>query len=432
MRYVADHLIPMDDAGSVHSPGIVDVVDGVVAWSGAAAEAPQWDGPLMTVTGALIPGMVDIHAHTPMLLLRGTGEGLPTDRWLVEVMWPREGRLEEDDVVVAMQLGASELLLNGVTTTSEMYFFGDAVADGAARVGLRCIVAAPLIEAPDFARFGSVDEQLANISGMRDRWRGHELIEIGVGPHSGYALSRDALQRVSALVAADPMLVHTHIAEQPSEFDAVAAETGLTAVAYLDELGLLTDRTVAAHCVWVTPDDIELMAARRVSVAHCPASNGHHASGIAPVTAMREAGIRVGIATDGPASHDRLDLFDDMRTAIRLARIGAMDASVMPARTALEMTTSEAAAAVGRPDLGRLVAGSCADMVALDLDQPGFDPIFGDEALFDRIVWAGSPSAVRDVWVQGRQVVRDGECVTADRATLRADVTRRALRLTES
>jgi 5-methylthioadenosine/S-adenosylhomocysteine deaminase len=432
MRYVADHLLPMDEAGSVHSPGVVDVVDGVVAWSGPAAAAPRWDGPLRTVTGALIPGMVDIHAHTPMLLLRGTGEGLPTDRWLVEVMWPREGRLEADDVLAAMQLGASELLLNGVTTTSEMYFFGDAVAEGAATVGLRCIVAAPLIEAPDFARFGSVEDQLENISGMRDRWRGHELIEIGVGPHSGYALSRGALQRVSTLVASDPMLVHTHVAEQPTEFDAVAAETGLTAIAYLDEVGLLTDRTVAAHCVWVTSDDIELMAARSVSVAHCPASNGHHASGIAPVAAMRAAGIRVGIATDGPASHDRLDLFDDMRTAIRLARIGAMDASAMPARTALEMTTSEAAAAVGRPDLGRLVPGCRADMVALDLDQPGFDPIFGEDALFDRIVWAGSPSAVRDVWVQGRQVVRDRACLTADRSALRADVTRRALLLTES
>jgi 5-methylthioadenosine/S-adenosylhomocysteine deaminase len=364
-----------------------------------------------------------------MLLLRGTGEGLPTDRWLVEVMWPREGRLLEDDVRAAMELGAAELLSNGITTTSEMYFFGDAVAEGAVAAGMRCVVAAPLIEASDFARFGSVDEQIANISAARDRWRGHHLIEVGVGPHSAYALSEDALTKVSALVAADPMLVHTHIAEQPGEGDEVTARTGLTVPAYLDRLGLLTSRTVAAHCVWVTPDDIDVFAARGVSVAHCPASNGRHASGIAPVLAMRSRGIRVGIATDGPASHDRLDMLDDMRTAIRLARIGAMDAAAMPAASALAMSTSEAADALGRPDLGRLVAGCRADMIALELDEPGFDPIFGPDELVNRVVWAGSPAAVRDVWVHGRQVVASRRCLTVDCDAARHEVTARALRL---
>jgi len=381
------------------------------------------------VRGLIMPGMVNIHAHTPMLLLRGTGEGLPTDRWLVDVMWPREVRLVEDDVRWAMQLGASELLLNGVTTTSEMYFFGDAVAEGAEAAGLRCIVAAPLIEAPDFAKFGSIDDQLSSIRLMRDRWRGHPLIEVGVGPHSAYALSRDALSRVSELVADDPMLVHTHIAEQPHEGDGVMRETGLTVPAYLDQLGLLTNRTVGAHCVWVTAADIELLAARGVGVAHCPVSNGRHASGIAPIGAMRLAGIKVGIATDGPASHDRLDLFDDMRTAVRFARIAQMDASLLTARTVLAMTTAEAAAAVGRPDLGRLTPGSRADMIALDLDGPGFDPIFGADELFNRVVWAGSPAAVRDVWVNGCQVVAERQCLTIDRSEARREVTQRALRL---
>lgn len=429
MRFVAEHLLTMDGTGAVHSPGVVDVIDGVVSWSGPASDAPASDDEVTGVAGLLMPGLVDIHAHTPMLMLRGTGEGLPTDRWLHEVMWPREGRLEEDDVRAAMLLGASELLSNGVTTTSEMYFFGDAVAEGAEIAGLRCVVASPLIEASDFARFGSVDDQLANIARMRERWRGHPLVEVGVGPHSAYALSEDALRRVSALVAADPMLVHTHVAEQPNEGDEVTARTGLTVPAYLDRLGLMTSRTVAAHCVWVTSEDIELMAARGVSVAHCPASNGHHASGIAPVAAMRAAGIRVGIATDGPASHDRLDLFDDIRTAIRLARIGAMDASAMPAADALAMATSEAADAIGRPDLGRLVPGSKADMIAIDLGEPGFDPIFGTHELVSRVVWAGSPEAVRNVWVHGRRVIADGECLTVDRPAARREVTERALRL---
>ncbi|MEO7397314.1 MAG: amidohydrolase family protein [Ilumatobacteraceae bacterium] len=432
MRYVAEHLITMDSAGSVHSPGVVDIAEGFVTWSGPHAQAPETAAEVVRVAGLTMPGMINIHAHTPMLLLRGTGEGLPTDRWLLEIMWPREARLVVDDVREAMQLGASELLLNGVTTSSEMYFFGDAVAEGAAAAGLRCIVAAPLIESPDLAAFGTVADQLANIRAMRTRWRDHALIEVGVGPHSAYALSRDALELVAALIADDPMLVHTHIAEQPHEGDGVLQATGMTVPAYLDQLGLLTSRTVGAHCVWVTPADIELMAARGVSVAHCPSSNGRHASGIAPITEIRAAGINVGIATDGPASHDRLDLFEDMRTASRYARIARMDAAAMTARTLLEMVTSQAAAAVGRADLGRLTPGSRADMVALDLDEPGFDPILGDDELFSRVVWAGSPAAVRDVWVGGQQVVAGRRCLTIDRSNARRDITARALRLTSS
>ena len=434
-RYVADHLItmadPADTGPEVHTPGVVDVDGGRVVWAGPAASAPARPdgGETVDVRGVLMPGLVDIHAHTPMLLLRGTGEGLPTDRWLIDVMWPREGRLTADDVFGAMQLGASELLRNGITTTSEMYFFGDAVARAAVGAGLRCIVAAPLIEAEDFAAMGSIDDQLAAIRDLRRSWHGHPTIEIAVGPHAAYSLSRRVLEAVADTVAADPMLVHTHVAEQPGEAAAVERATGRTVPSYLDELGLLTGRTVAAHCVWVTPDDIELLAARGVGVAHCPASNGRHASGIAPVDDMRARGIRVGVATDGPASHDRLDLFEDVRTAARLARIRAVDASRMGAATMLALVTSEAADAVGRPDLGRLAPGARADMIALDPDDDGFGPVLDPSELVARVVWAGTRASVHSVWAEGRQVVRDGRCTTVDRDEARARVTESARRL---
>jgi 5-methylthioadenosine/S-adenosylhomocysteine deaminase len=376
-----------------------------------------------------MPGLVNVHAHTPMLLLRGTGAGLPTDRWLTEVMWPREGRLVEDDVESAMLLGASELLLNGITTTTEMYFFGDAVARSAAAAGIRCLVTAPLIEASDFSRFGTVDDQLAATVEMRHRWSGHPLIEVGIGPHAAYSLSRSTLERVVSLVDDDSMLVHIHVAEQPHEGDAILAETGLTVPAYLDEIGLLGQRTIAAHCVWLTEADIELFAARGVSVAHCPVSNGRHASGIAPIVDLRSKEIRVGIGTDGPASHDRLDLFDDMRTAIRLSRLREMDASALPAETVLGMSTHEAASAVGRADIGRLVPGYRADFLRVDVAGQGFVPDFGSEHLVERVVWLGSPDLVRDVWVEGRQVVDDRRCITVDRVAARSEVQRRSLRL---
>jgi 5-methylthioadenosine/S-adenosylhomocysteine deaminase len=428
IRFVADHLVVAADQ-PVISPGVVDTTGDTVTWSGPRAEAPPFDGTVVSLTGLVVPGMVNSHAHTPMLLLRGTGEGLPTDRWLVEVMWPREGRLVEDDVAWAMRLGACELLLNGVTTTNEMYFFGDAVAASAADAGLRCIVAAPLIEAADFAKFGSIDDQLTNIAGMRSRWAGHPLVEVGVGPHSAYSLSRDTLERVAALVADDPMLVHTHVAEQPREGDGVLEATGLTVPAYLDEIGLLGPRTIAAHCVWLTPADIELFAARNVSVAHCPASNGRHASGMAPIAEMQAAGIRVGLGTDGPASHDRIDMFADMRAATWIARLRDMDAAAMPARTIFAMATSGAGDSLGRPDLGRLLPGARADLARIDVSAPAFDPVLDPQQLVERFVWAGSPGAVRDVWVGARQVVADGECRTVDRREARLQVLERTRRL---
>lgn len=428
VRYRAEHLLVSADQAVV-SDGVLDVVDGAVAWSGPASVAPPFDGEVLLLDGLVMPGFVNVHAHTPMLLLRGTGEGLPTDRWLTEVMWPREGRLVEDDVEWAMLLGASEMLLNGITTTTEMYFFGDAVARSASAAGMRCIVTAPLIEASDFSRFGTVDDQLANTVEMRRRWSGDPLIEVGIGPHAAYSLSRATLERVVGMVANDPMLVHIHVAEQPHEGDAILADTGLTVPAYLDDIGLLTQRTIAAHCEWLTPADIERFARTGTSVAHCPVSNGRHASGIAPVSDIRAAGIPVGVGTDGPASHDRLDMFDDMRTAIRFSRVREMDASSLPATSVLGMATHEAAAAVGRADLGRLAPGCRADFIRIDIVGPGFEPDFGAEHLVERVVWLGAPDRVRDVWVEGRQVVADRECRTVDRAVARREVQRRSLRL---
>ena len=429
-RFVAEHLVVGADLPVV-SPGVVDVVDDRVVWSGPQRAAPAFDGPTTSLRGLVVPGFVNSHAHTPMLLLRGTGEGLPTDRWLLEVMWPREGRLVADDVSSAMRLGASELLVNGITTTTEMYFFGDEVAEAAADVGLRSVVTAPVIEADDFAKFGSVDDQLARIAAMRDRWGDHPLVEVGIGPHAAYSLSRQALTAVAEFVAADPMLLHIHVAEQPGEGDGVLAETGLSVPAYLDELGLLTPRTLGAHCVWLSRDDIELFAARGVSVAHCPSSNGRHSSGIAPVGDMLDAGITVGLGTDGPASQDRLDIFENMRAATWFARIRTMDASAMPARTVFAMATSAAGEAIGCPDLGHLTAGARADMVRIDVDGPAFEPVLDDEQYIERYVWAGSATAVRDVWVGGRQVVGDGQCLTIDVAAFRDDVRARARRLVE-
>lgn len=429
-RFLPEHLLTMQGKPSVVSRGVVDVSDGRVVWAGPSQDAPSHDGPTERLSGLLMPGFVNSHAHTPMVLLRGAGEGLPVGRWLTEVMWPREGRLTPEDVWWGMALGSAELLTHGITTTHEMYFYSKSVAEAAAASGLRTVLTPPILTGEDLTRFGTWQEQLDSMVSLADAYTGHELITVGMGPHSAYAVPDEPLRAVAELARAHDLHVHIHVAEAQHEGDAVTEEHGTTVPRYLESLGMLEARVVAAHGVWLTEDDLALFAAHRVGVAHCPQSNGKHASGIAPVTDMRAAGIPVGIATDGPSSHDRLDPFEEMRAALRFARLRAGDAAAMTPADVLTMATSEAGRAMGREDLGHLGEGARADMILIDTSTLG--PVVEPEDLITHLVYSGSPDLVGSVWVQGRRVVSSGvpACVDLERA--RDEVTTRARRLAEA
>jgi 5-methylthioadenosine/S-adenosylhomocysteine deaminase len=431
-RYVCDLLLTMadDETTPIHG-GVVDVEDGAVVWSGPSSEAPdRTEAARHHIDGVLMPGMIDVHCHTPMVLLRGAGEGLPVDRWLHEVMWPREAQLTPDDVRIGMQVGGAELLGNGITTSVEMYFHGDAVAQGATDVGLRCVVTAPVIEEDQLKRFGTWEEQLDEMVATRDRWRNNDLIGVGLGPHAAYSVSDACLRRIAEIALDQDMLVHIHLAEEEWEDAAVRERAGLSAPEYLESIGLFDADVLAAHGVWISETDIAILARNDIAVAHCPCSNTKHASGMAPVDELLNAGVRVGIATDGPASHHRLDLFEEMRMAIRLSRLHYRDAQHFPTTKALRMVTAEAADTIGRPDLGRLTAGCRADMVALSLSGSAFQPVVeAEDDPIARIVWSGSPAAVAGVWVDGRQVVAGGQVSTIDIIDATEQMTKTARRL---
>ena len=437
-RYLCDVLVTMDGpVGGVPAPvtgGAVDVGDdGRIVWCGPAADAPDLEpGATVHRAGILMPGLINAHCHTPMVLVRGAGEGLPVDRWLHEVMWPRESRLTGDDVRAAMRLGAAELLSNGITTSMEMYFHGQALAEGATEAGLRCLVTPGVIEDPGFTLTGPWPDQLDEMVALRDRWAGSDLIRAGIAAHAAYSVSQECLSAIAERASATGMPVHIHLAEQQWEDAAVRERSGgLGAPEYLESLGLLDGDVIAAHGVWLTPDDIEVLARNDTAVVHCPCSNAKHASGVAPVTEMRAAGLRVAIGTDGPASHHRLDLFEEMRTAIRTARIRSGDAQTLPPVEVLRMTTAGAAEVLGWGDeLGRLAPGCWADMVALAVAEPALNPVIAEEDdPVSRIVWSGSPGAVSGVWVAGRKVVEDGRVLTLDMAEAVADAEARARRL---
>jgi 5-methylthioadenosine/S-adenosylhomocysteine deaminase len=419
VRFTAPVVLPCDPGCSVLRDAVVDVdAAGRIAHVGPRAGAPASTAPVRALPGALLPGLVNSHAHTPMIALRGMGGDLPLMRWLQEVMWPAEGRLEAADVQVAMTSGCIELLRTGCTTSVEMYFFTDAVVDAVTAVGSRVVLTPGIIAAPGWDRLGTWEQMRDDVSARIDasgvRYGPGERIELGYGPHAAYTLPPEALASVAEHARARDALLHIHVAETPDEDRAQRATHG-SVPALLDEVGALGGRVLAAHGVQLSDTDIALLADRGVAVAHCPGSNAKLAAGIARTTALRRAGVRVGLGTDGPASGDDLDLWAEARLAGLLARVGSSDAAALTAAELLLMATRDGAAAIGRADLGALEAGRWADLVHVDLDDPTFVAPEDDAQLLSNLVWAGGSRVVRDVWVAGEQVLADREPTRVDR-----------------
>jgi 5-methylthioadenosine/S-adenosylhomocysteine deaminase len=418
VRFTAPVVLPCDAGCSVLRDAVVDVgADGRIAWVGDRADAPVTDAPVRALAGMLLPGLVNTHCHTPMTVLRGMGGDLPLMQWLTGVMWPAEARLTGDDVRIGMTSGCVELLRTGCTTSTEMYFFTDAVVDAVLTVGSRAVVTPGIIAAPGWDRLGSWEELRDEVSARIDdqglRSGPGERIELGYGPHAAYTLPVEALESVAEHAAARGALVHIHVAESAGEDDAIRAVHG-SVPALLDRSGLLDGRLLAAHGVQLSDDDIALLARRGAAVAHCPGSNGKLAAGIARVPELRRSGVRVGLGTDGPASGDDLDVWHQARLAGLLARLGTGDAAALTAVDLLLLATRDGAAALGRDDLGVLEPGRWADLVHVDLDDPAFVDPADDAQLLSNLVWAGGSRAVRDVWVAGEQVLAGGEPTRVD------------------
>jgi 5-methylthioadenosine/S-adenosylhomocysteine deaminase len=426
-RFTARAVVVGDRAGTVVPDAAVDVADGEITWVGPAAEAPSADGAdEVRLPGVLLPGLVNAHSHAPMVLFRGQGEALPLDRWLAEVMWPREARLTGDDVEVAMTAASAELLAGGVTTSVEMYFHPERIAAAVRTTGARAVVPAPVIPLPGFP---PLEEQVAAAVELARSTPDDGRVEVGLGPHAAYTVPLRLLTGIAGAAREHGLLLHLHVAETATEGADLLARHGLSVPALLAAHDVLGGRVLAAHCVHMDDADLELWQEYDVAVAHCPASNAKLASGVARVRDMLDRGIRVGLGTDGPASNDGLDLLADARLAAQLARLAAGDATALSAGEALWLATGAAAEAVGRPDLGQLVAGRRADLVHVDTRHLAFEPVGDPEDLLAHLVWSGGGRHVRDVWVAGRQVVADGACTTVDSGALRAEVAERAARL---
>lgn len=420
VRLHAPIVLPCDPACGVLRDAVVDIdAAGRLGYVGVAADAPAFDGEVRSLPGILLPGMVNTHAHSPMTVLRGMGGDLPLIRWLQEIIWPAEAKLTPQDIEAGMMLGSVEMLRNGITTSVEQYFQPEHMIRAVLATGIRTVLGPAVVDVPGYSWRAQLDEISARID--VDGLRPHDRIEIAYGPHSAYTLSPEALVAVAEAARSRGALFLLHVAESLGE-DTVQREKYGSVPKLLASIGVLGGRMMAAHSVHLSDEDIALFAEHDVAVAHCPGSNAKLASGIARLPELLAAGVRVGLGTDGPASNDDLDLWEEMRLTALLARLSTMDSSVLKAADVLLLATRGGASALGRDDLGTLETGRWADVVHVDVSSEAFASGLSvpDEHLLANLVWASGGRDVRDVWVGGEQVIADREPTTLDRAKIQA------------
>jgi len=412
---VGGTVLTMEPGSEPIPDGAVAVADGRIAAVGLAEDllelAPT--GEVVNAGGCLVlPGFVNTHSHLAMTLLRGIADDLPLKDWLEKHIWPAEKtHMNREAIRLGTELAVAEQLLAGVTTTTDMYFFADDVAQVLSEAGMRGVVAESLI---DFAtpRCATPDEMWQKQRELAEAYREHPLITPSVAAHAPYSVSAANLVREAELAEEFGIPFQVHLSETRWEVDKLLEEKGRSPVAYLADLGVLSERTVAAHCVHVSPDDIAVLAEFEVGVAHNPVSNLKLASGVAPIPAMIAAGIKLGIGTDGTASNNTLDVLGDAQLAALLHKGMAGDPTVLPARTVIEMATIGGARALGLDrEIGTLAEGKQADLVCLSLDGPHATPVYDP---FSHLVFAARASDVRHVLVRGRLVVGNRNLTTVD------------------
>ena len=363
---------------------------------------------------AVLPGFVNTHTHIPMTLFRGIADDRDLMDWLQHFIFPAEARnVDRDFVKWGTRLGAAEMIASGTTTFADMYYFESDIARETKAAGLRGVLGSTFIDfpAPDNKTWDAAVDYARKF--VRE-WKGDPLITPALAPHAPYTLSKEHLQQVRALATELGAPILIHISETKTENDQIKEKSGgLTSTAWLDSIGFLGDDVVAAHCVWVVPDDIRTLAQRKVGVAHCPESNSMLASGIAPVTDMRAAGVDVGLGTDGPAgSNNNLDMVEEAASAARLQKVSKMDPKAMSARAVLEMATIGGARVLNLADrIGSLEPGKRADVIIVDLQQPKTQPVYSVESA---IVYAASGSSVVTTICDGRILMRHRNILTVN------------------
>ena len=361
--------------------------------------------------GLILPGLINGHTHAAMTLFRGLADDLPLMEWLDNYIFPAESRMDEDFVYCGTLLACAEMIMSGTTTFCDMYLFEDEVARAAKDAGMRCLVGEVLYDF-DSPNYGSLENGFKYTEALIKKWSDDPLVSIAIEPHALFTCSPDLLQRADEMANQYQVPLIIHIAETLNELEEVKDRYGASPVHHLLSMGLLGPRLIADHCVHLNDQEIAMLAEHGVKAMHMPESNMKLASGISPVPKMLDAGMTVGIGTDGCASNNNLDLFTEMDMAAKLHKLENMDPTVMDAVTVLKMGTIEGARALGFDAIaGSLETGKKADVIVLDTDKPHLTPMYNP---FSHVVYAARGNDVSHSIINGRMVMEDRRLLTMD------------------
>ena len=421
---IADGRVLRPDFSVERADVLVDADEGTILDVGDVADGEE----TLDAEGCLVmPGLVNAHTHAAMTLLRGYADDKPLDAWLQEDIWPAEAELTDEDVRAGTELGLVEMIRGGVTAFADMYFHEPEVVDAVAKAGVRARLAHGVVTVGKDEDTAHADNEESLDFAREYDGAADGRVKTAYAPHSLTTVGEEYLREYVARAREADIPLHFHANETRDEVDPIVEERGMRPLEYADDLGMLTEADFAAHGVHSDGAEIELLAERGTSVVHCPASNMKLASGIAPVQAMRDAGVNVAIGTDGAASNNDLDVFDELRDAAMLGKLAAEDAAAVPAEDAVEMATAGGARALGF-DAGRIEAGANADIAVVDFDAPHLTPTHD---YVSHLAYAVRGSDVRHTVCDGRVLMRDREVLTLDADAIRARAANRAAALAE-
>lgn len=420
-------ILPMTGPDDFYPEGEITIENGRILTVGAKGSAPKDFGPdqiLDLPEDVVMPGLINTHTHAGMTMLRSYADDLPLMPWLQTKVWPFEDKLTDEDIYWGTLLALAEMIQSGTTTMLDMYASMDQVAEAVLKAGTRGVLARGLI-----GNGPNGEKALAENIDLVKKYQGagNGRVQVMFGPHAPYTCSGEYLQKVKAEADRLGVGIHIHVAETKDELKMIQDQYGKTSVQWLNDLGVFGGHVVAAHCVHLTEEDINILAEKKVCVAHNAESNMKLNSGTAPVLELRSKGVVVGLGTDGASSNNNLDLFGEMRSAAFQQKL-KKGSTALPAYEVLEMVTHGGAQALGLEEVGKLAPGFKADLISINFDQPHFYPRFSIPA---HLVYVAHAGDVRTVMVDGKILMEDRQLRTIDVKEVCREVEQRAKRIAE-
>lgn len=411
----ASWIVPVEPAQTVLQDYAIAIDKGIIKAIAPIEQARSQFNPTERIIldqHVLIPGLINLHTHAAMSLMRGLADDIPLMEWLNKHIWPAESRhVDANFVFDGTRLACAEMLQGGITCFNDMYFFPEAAAEAALTTGMRAAIGMIVIDFPS-AYASDTDDYLAKGLAIRDKYSQHPRLSFCFAPHAPYTVNDKAFTNILTYAEQLDQPIHLHLHETHDEIRTGLETTGIRPIERLQKLGILSPNLIGVHMVHLTDDEIRLISQQGCSVAHCPSSNLKLANGLAPVAEMLNHGINVGLGTDSAASNNRLDMFEEMRIAALLAKTESGRANALTADQGLHMATLAGARALGLEQItGSLVAGKAADITAVDFSNinltPCYDPI-------SHLVYTVGREHVNHVWVNGKMLLKDKQLTTLD------------------